>query len=1046
MGIFTKIFGNPSQKEMARLQPIVDEIVAKKETYVEMDNDELAGMTDKLKQRLEEGETLDEILPDAFAVCREASRRVLGMEHYPVQLLGGLVLHRGNIAEMKTGEGKTLVATLPVYLNALSGKGVHVVTVNDYLAKRDSEWMGAVYKFLGLSVGLVVHGLDNEERQLAYNSDITYGTNNELGFDYLRDNMVQNKESMVQRGHNYAIVDEVDSILVDEARTPLIISGPGTRSTDDYKRVSAFVKTLKVKRIAETDSKVDYDSEEAIKKAGISYIVDEKQRNATLTALGIKKAERYFNVENLADAENMELSHLINQAIKAHGVMRRDVDYVVQNGQVIIVDEHTGRLMMGRRYNDGLHQSIEAKENVKVERESKTLATITFQNFFRMYKKLAGMTGTAKTEEDEFNDIYGLQVIEIPTNRPMVREDHSDTVYKTKKAKYDAVIEQVIECHEKEQPVLVGTISIETSELLSKRLAKKGIKHSVLNAKKHEEEAMIVSQAGRSGSVTIATNMAGRGTDIILGGNAETLAEQDLLKRNYTVKQTEAAKAYIRLMKSKIELEGEGEDELSFAEMNPELAEAWKENLVYEFKRDLETEETELKAEDLALRASVKRNQQNLKTKKDLSAEAKEDINESIEKAEERLKEIKDRLEEIPVERIEKNLEKQADEQINALDFFIKQQAVHQQEAKEDAEKVIEAGGLFIIGTERHESRRIDNQLRGRSGRQGDPGESRFYLSMEDDLMRLFGGERMQNIMDTLGVDDDMPIENKMITGQIESAQRKIEGRNYEMRKNVLSFDDVMNSQREIIYGQRAEVLSGEDVSERIHNMMHESIENTVLSFCAGDDPEEWNLTALRDHYLGWLTKEGDFEYSEEELDDMTSGQVAEKLIERADAVCVAKEKALGEEEMRRFERFVLLHNVDRKWMDHIDAMEELRRGIYLRGYAQRDPVVEYRLEGFEMFDEMVESIREDTTKMILTMIPANQNAPRKPIVASRGGVPKAGAPAGRVQGKPAAASAGGKGKKKQAAPKKKPGRNDPCYCGSGKKYKNCHWDADQLT
>ncbi|MFV0414110.1 MAG: preprotein translocase subunit SecA [Oscillospiraceae bacterium] len=913
MGLLKKLFGSFSDKEIARIQPVVNSIEAKEEEYKALSDEELVGMTQKLKDRLAEGETLDDILPDAFATCREASARVLGMRHFPVQLAGGVVLHKGMIAEMKTGEGKTLVATLPVYLNALTGQGVHVVTVNDYLAKRDSEWMGKVYRFLGLSVGLVVHGLDPTQRQEAYNSDITYGTNNEFGFDYLRDNMVPYKKYMVQRGHAYAIVDEVDSILIDEARTPLIISGQGEKSTDLYKKADDFVKKLKVKRITETDSKVDYDEDEELVKEGVGYIVDEKQRNATLTAIGIKKAEQFFGIENLSDGENMEIAHHVNQAIKARGVMKRDVDYVVRDGEVIIVDEHTGRLMLGRRYNEGLHQAIEAKEGVEVARESKTLATITFQNYFRMYNKLAGMTGTAKTEEDEFNEIYGLQVIEVPTNEPLVRKDHSDAVYKTVNGKYRAVIEQVQECHEKGQPVLVGTISIERSEDLSKLLKAKKIAHEVLNAKFHEKEAQIVSQAGRRGAVTIATNMAGRGTDILLGGNAEFMAKEEMRKMGI------------------------------------------EEEFIGEATGHAETD------------------------------------NEDI---------------------------------LNARKVYSELYGKKKEEISAEAEEVRQAGGLFIIGTERHESRRIDNQLRGRSGRQGDPGESRFHLSLEDDLMRLFGGDRVMSMMDTLGVDEDTPIENRIITNSIESAQRKIEGRNFEMRKNVLRFDDVMNSQREIIYGQRLEVLSGEDVSGRVRNMMHESIENTVGSFCAGDDAEEWNLTALRDHYLGWLTKKDDFHYTDEELEDITRKKVIDALVERADARYDAKEEKYGSEIMRELERFALLNNVDTKWMSHIDAMEELRKGIYLRGYAQRDPVVEYRIEGFEMFDEMVEAIREDTTKMILTLEIVDKNAPpeRKQVAKETG------------------TNASGAAPQKKAPVKKaaKPGRNDLCPCGSGLKFKKC--------
>ncbi len=912
MGLLDKIFGSFSDKELKRVKPIVDEILGMEDRFSAMSDKELKAMTPALKERLANGETLDDILPEAFAVCREASTRVLGMTHFPVQLIGGIVLHKGMISEMKTGEGKTLVATLPVYLNALAGDGVHVVTVNDYLAKRDSEWMGKVYRFLGLSVGLIIHEVEPADRRKAYACDITYGTNNEFGFDFLRDNMVTYKENMVQRGHSYAIVDEVDSILVDEARTPLIISGQGDKSTEMYSRADSFVKGLRVSRVVELDDKVDHDTEEELDG---DYIVDEKQRSATLTARGIEKAERFFNIENLSDAENMEISHHINQAIRARGVMKRDVDYVVKDGEVIIVDENTGRLMLGRRYNEGLHQAIEAKEGVKVERESKTLATITFQNFFRMYKKLAGMTGTAKTEEDEFNEIYGLSVVEIPTNMPMVRADHADAVYKTVPGKYRAVIDQIAECHEKGQPVLVGTISIERSEELSKLLKRKGIKHEVLNAKFHEKEAQIVAQAGHRGAVTIATNMAGRGTDIMLGGNAEFAAKEEMRRLGYD------------------------------------------EDLIAESTGHGDTDDENI---------------------------------------------------------------------LEARETYEKLYAEKKGPIEEEAAQVREAGGLFIIGTERHESRRIDNQLRGRSGRQGDAGESRFYLSLEDDLMRLFGGERVQNMMDSLGVDEDTPIENRIITSSIESAQRKIEGRNFEARKNVLRFDDVMNSQREIIYGQRQKVLSGEDVSESIHTMMRESIESSIASYCSGDDQDEWNLEGLRDHYLGWLSTKEDFRYDKDELDELTRGDIEEILLPRAKKIVQAKEEKYGAPTMRELERAVLLRNVDSKWMDHIDAMDELRKGIYLRGYAQRDPVVEYRYEGFEMFDAMVESIREDTTKMILTVEirQADGEAPKRTEVAKPTGESGAGSD--------------GTLKKQPVRKKEKVGRNDPCPCGSGKKYKKC--------
>ncbi len=911
MALFDKLFGSFSDKEIKRIKPITEQILAMESEFASMSDAELQGMTPKFKQRLENGESLDDIMPQAFAVCREAASRVLEMKHFPVQLIGGVVLHKGMIAEMKTGEGKTLMATLAVYLNALSGNGVHVVTVNDYLAKRDSEWMGKLYRYLGLSVGLIVHGIEPAQRREQYAADITYGTNNEFGFDYLRDNMVVQKDNMVQRGHAYAIVDEVDSILVDEARTPLIISGQGDKSTDLYNRADSLAKTLKATLVTELDDKVDHDEDEDITG---DYIVNEKTRTVTLTKRGIVKAEKFFGLENLSDAENMAISHHVNQAVKARGAMRRDIDYVVRDGEVIIVDEFTGRLMVGRRYNEGLHQAIEAKEGVKVERESKTLATITFQNFFRMYKKLSGMTGTAKTEEDEFNEIYGLQVVEVPTNKPMVRIDRADAVYKTVNGKHGAVIEQVKECYEKGQPVLVGTISIEKSELLSKMLKKQGVKHEVLNAKHHDKEAQIVAQAGRKGAVTIATNMAGRGTDIVLGGNAEFMAKEEMRKRNFS------------------------------------------EELLVEATGHADTSDEEI---------------------------------------------------------------------LNARKVYAELYSDKKQVIDAEAEEVKKAGGLFIIGTERHESRRIDNQLRGRAGRQGDPGESRFFLSLEDDLMRLFGGERVQAMMDTLGVDEDVPIENKMITSTIENAQRRIEGRNFEARKNVLRFDDVMNSQREIIYGQRQKVLSGEDVSENIRTMMHESIASNVATYCTGQEQTEWNITGLRDHYLGWLTAEQDFRYTEQELEGMQSEQLTEFLVQRAEKICDDKEKKYGEKMMRELERVVLLRNVDTKWMDHIDAMDELRRGIYLRGYAQRDPVVEYRLEGFDMFDAMVESIREDATKMLITVQIRSGDEPKRTQVANPTGAVGAGA-TGDVKKQPIRTKGA------------KVGPNDPCPCGSGKKHKKC--------
>ena len=905
-----KLFGSFSEKELKRIRPLADQVLALEGEMQQKTDAELQAMTPALKERLANGESLDDILPAAFAVCREASWRVLGMKHFPVQILGGIVLHRACIAEMSTGEGKTLVATLPVYLNALTGKGVHVVTVNDYLARRDSEWMGKVYRWLGLSVGLIVQGITNEERHAAYNADITYGTNNEFGFDYLRDNMVVYKENMVQRGHYFAIVDEVDSILIDEARTPLIISGKGDDSSALYQQADDFVKTLKMSKVVELDDKEDQDEQ-----VDGDYVVDEKHKTATLTESGIKKAEAWFHLENLSDAANMTLSHHINQAVKARGVMKRDIDYVVREGEVIIVDEFTGRLMIGRRYNEGLHQAIEAKEGVQVAAESKTLATITFQNYFRMYEKLAGMTGTAKTEADEFNEIYGLSIVTVPTNKPCQRKDQPDSVYKSVKGKYDAVVEQVVECHEKGQPVLVGTVSVEKSEILSKLLSRRGVKHNVLNAKNHEKEAEIVAQAGKKGAVTIATNMAGRGTDIMLGGNAEYMAKVQLRKEDFS------------------------------------------EELIAEADGHAETENEEI----LAVRAR-----------------------------------------------------------------FSELLAEHKAQIAQEAEEVKAAGGLYIIGTERHESRRIDNQLRGRSGRQGDPGASRFFLSLEDDLMRLFGGERVQNLMDTLGLEEDMPIENKMISNTIESAQKKLEAQNFGIRKNVLQFDDVMNKQREIIYGQRRQVLNGEDISATMRTMLKENIEASVASFCAGEIADDWDFAALRRHYLGWLARETDFHYTTAQLEDLTKEQIAQVLIERGEAILEAKEKKYGSPLMRELERICLLRNVDTKWMDHIDNMDQLRQGIYLRGYGQRDPVIEYRIEGFEMFDEMIESIKEDAVRMLLTVEIRTEQPMQRTQVAKPSG--DAAVPGKGVK------STGKNGPVKV----QKIGRNDPCPCGSGLKWKKC--------
>ena len=914
MSLITKLFGTFSDKELKRIQPITQKVLDLKPHYEVLSDEELQAVTPALKQRLADGETLDDILPDAFAACREASRRVLGMEHFPVQITGGIVLHRACIAEMQTGEGKTLVATLPVYLNALAGKGVHVVTVNDYLARRDSEWMGKLYRFMGLTVGLVVHGVTAEGRKAAYRADITYGTNNEFGFDYLRDNMVVQKEQMVQRGHAYAIVDEVDSILIDEARTPLIISGSGGDSSALYQKADQFASRLKKSVVTELDDKEDQDAQ-----VDGDYVVDEKRRTATLTQEGIKKAEAFFGVENITDADNMTLLHHINQAIKARGVMKRDIDYVVRDGEVIIVDEFTGRLMIGRRYNEGLHQAIEAKEGVKVAAESKTLATVTFQNYFRMYEKLAGMTGTASTEADEFSEIYGLNIVTVPTNRPRQRQDMHDVVYKTVKGKYNAVIEQVVKCHAKGQPVLVGTVSIEKSELLSRLLKAKGVPHNVLNAKNHEREAEIVAQAGKKGAVTIATNMAGRGTDIVLGGNAPYLAKTKMRAEGFTEEQI-------------AEADGHGETD------NEDI---------------------------LAARA-----------------------------------------------RFEALL------------------AEYQPAISVEAEEVRAAGGLFIIGTERHESRRIDNQLRGRSGRQGDPGASRFFLSLEDDLLRLFGGDRVQALMDTLNLDEDTPIENKMLTSTIESAQKKLEARNFSIRKNVLQYDDVMNQQREIIYGQRRKVLNGEDVSASLHQMMEDSIKASVAAFLAGDVAEDWDFAALRRHYLGWLCVESDFHYTTEQLNDLKREDVENLLLERGKKILAIKEQRYGAPIMREVERICLLRNVDLKWMDHIDNMDQLRQGIALRSYGQKDPVVEYRIEGFEMFDAMVESIREDTVKMLLTVELRTPEAPKREQVAKPTGE---GAVPSRANGQT------GQGQKGEA-PRRvvKIGRNDPCPCGSGLKWKKC--------
>ena len=898
MGLLKKIFGDYSSREIKRITPIKDKVLALDEEYSKLTDEELKAKTPYFKERLANGETLDDILPEAFAACREASWRVLGMKHFPVQILGGIVLHQGRIAEMKTGEGKTLVATLPAYLNALSGNGVHIVTVNDYLARRDSEWMGKVYRFLGLKVGLIIHEKNNDERREAYAADITYGTNNEMGFDYLRDNMVPYKELKVQRGHSFAIVDEVDSILIDEARTPLIISGRGDRSTDLYKQANTFARTLNFERIKELRSSSRLEDTADQVSENCDVIVDEKARTAVLTQKGIAKAEKYFNLDNLMDPANMTIQHHINQAIKAIGVMRRDVDYVVKDGQVLIVDEFTGRIMLGRRYNEGLHQAIEAKEGVNVEHESKTLATITFQNYFRLYDKLSGMTGTAMTESEEFQEIYSLDVVEIPTNKPMIRKDMDDLVYKTEPAKFNAVIDDIVERHEKGQPVLVGTISIEKSETLSKLLKKRGIKHEVLNAKYHEKEAEIVAQAGKLGAVTIATNMAGRGTDIMLGGNAEFLAKSEMRRKGYS------------------------------------------EELI-----------------------------------------------------------------------------------ISAREEFQALEKKYKNEISGEAEQVRQAGGLCIIGTERHESRRIDNQLRGRSGRQGDPGVSRFYLSLEDDLMRLFGGERVTTIMNTLRTPEDMPIESKMISNVIESSQKRVESRNFSVRKSVLSFDDVMNRQRELIYKQRDQVLDGENLKPVILKMLDECITESIDFYCPKAlSHADWNIAGLREKFLGWLTTPEDF------VDGFDREDAKEELIERGHKIYDEREELMGVDEngvpiMRALERMILLKMVDSKWMDHIDAMEELKRGIGLRSYGQQDPVVAFRQESYDIFDEMTMSIREDTVRLMMTIMPKNEEDTKRKQVAEI--TSTSGASDGSEKGRTVRKGA-------------KIGPNDPCPCGSGKKYKKC--------
>ena len=913
MGLFTKLFGTRSEREVKKLEPQVEAVMALEEPYKKLTDQELRAKTQEFKDRYASGETLDALLPEAFAVCREAADRVLGMRPYRVQVVGGIVLHQGRIAEMKTGEGKTLVAILPAYLNALAGRGVHIVTVNDYLAKRDSEWMGKVYRFLGLSVGLIVHDLTAEQRRAAYAADITYGTNNELGFDYLRDNMAIYKQEMVQRGHAFAIVDEVDSILIDEARTPLIISGKGEESSKLYEMADYFVSRLKKQVFSTTDNKELQDQYDC------DYIVDEKDRSVSLTQKGIEKAEQFFNVENLADPENATLSHHINQAMKARGLMKRDIDYVVKDGEVIIVDEFTGRLMYGRRYNEGLHQAIEAKEGVKVASENKTLATITFQNFFRLYDKLSGMTGTALTEEEEFSGIYNLDVVEIPTNKPVIRIDDPDVVYKTEAGKYRAVIAQIKECHAKGQPVLVGTISIEKSELLSQMLKREGIPHNVLNAKHHEKEAEIVAQAGHLGAVTIATNMAGRGTDIMLGGNAEYMAKNELRKQGLS------------------------------------------DELIAESNSFAETEDPEILAARAAYTEAYKR-------------------------------------------------------------FKV--------ETDKQAELVRQAGGLFIIGTERHESRRIDNQLRGRSGRQGDPGETRFYLSMQDDIMRLFGSERIMNMMETLGIDEDTPIDAKILSGAIENAQKTVEGRNFQSRKNVLEYDDVMNVQRKIIYEQRRQVLDGEDLQKNIQSMMRFYVDTYVAS-AFGEQPklaDKQHFFEMMTHFEPIFFPTGTWLLSDEELAALTREQAEEKILSLMQRAYAKREEQFTSPVMREIERVVTLRVVDEFWMDHIDAMDDLRQGIRLRAYAQTDPVIEYKREGFDMFEAMNDAIKEEIVRRIfLVRLRTNEEIKRQRVA--------------KVTGEGAG---GDKTVKRQPVVKKiKVGPNDPCPCGSGKKYKKCCRDKD---
>ncbi len=916
MGFLNKIFKSYSEKEVKRVMPLVEQINSLEEEISKLTDEQLRNKTNEFKERLSKGETLDDLLPESFAVVREASKRVLGLRHFDVQLIGGIILHQGRIAEMKTGEGKTLVATLPAYLNALTGEGVHVITVNDYLAKRDSEWMGKVYRFLGLSVGLIIAGMKPNEKQEAYNCDITYGTNNEYGFDYLRDNMVIYKNQLVQRKLNYAIVDEIDSILIDEARTPLIISGRANKSSDLYKKADSFVRKLSAKVIVEEDIK---DEAQAEDNENYDYIVDLKAKSATLTQKGIEKAEKEFNLENFNDIENSELVHNVNQALRAYGIMKKDIDYIVKDGEVLIVDEFTGRIMYGRRYNNGLHQAIEAKEKVKIADESKTLATITFQNYFRMYSKLSGMTGTAMTEEAEFQEIYKLDVIEIPTNKPLIRQDDPDIIYKNENAKFKAVIEDIKESYQKGQPVLVGTVSIEKSEKLSKLLNQAGIKHTVLNAKQHEKEAEIVAQAGKFGAVTIATNMAGRGTDIMLGGNSEYLAKQEMKKQGYTEEMIEQATAF------------------------------------------------------------------------------NETTDEEILSARNKFKELE-----------------------NKFDV----------EIKEEKEKVIAAGGLKIIGTERHESRRIDNQLRGRSGRQGDPGNSKFYIGLDDDLMKIFGGNTITKVYDTLGADENMPIQSRLISNAVENAQKKVEGKNFSIRKNVLSYDDVMNTQREIIYKQRREVLDGENLKSSIVKMIDSTAENIVLAHSIDNEVEiEESLILELNNVLG-ITNQIELKQDEK----INAQELIEKVQEAAHNIYEEKEKMIGSDELREIERVIMLKTVDEKWMDHIDAMDELKNGIGLRAYGQKDPVVQYRIEGFEMFDAMIDDIKTQVATILLHIEKAEHVSRSEAAHITNAGVQDAAINLvdGNITEK--------EGGLNKTVVNKEPkvGRNDECPCGSGKKYKNC--------